>query len=164
MSNNIGRRGRKYPSVAKAPSKAKIAIKSCIAVFLAGIILVTVIGLVENIRFSYEYGSNRPDRVLEMLDTSYYDQEYGKLLNSLRMYEAYGEEHDKYWEVVDTYEQYLKYKDMVGVPGYETDAEKQFGVLEDAVNNCRNSDNTKRLQKMLTEAEALRTSMSEAAI
>ena len=161
-------RNQKYPrggaQTYKTPSKAKIVIKSCLSVFLACMIVFLVIGIVENIRFSYEYGSNSPSRVMEMLDMSYYDQAYGNLLNSLKVYDAYGEEYDKYWEVVDTYAEYLKYKDMVNIPGYETEAEKQLAVLEKAVENCRNSENTKRLGKMLSDARALSMGQTEAEI
>ena len=132
------------------PSGLKIAFKIFLVFILAYSWLYGAFAMLESI---WEEGRDRYEQdymLVNWYDEYYYEKQYGELLDHMNLYDSYDEKFDVYWEVVDTYIDYLEWEKWSKI-SEETfsDAREMEKMYYDKVmnasKNCRFSRNQKYL-------------------
>jgi len=88
--------------------------------------------------------------VIERCDAVYYEEKYSDLWHDLRLYDAYDENFDVYWEMVNGYRDYMQYKQWVTTPVDKIPESTEMAesyrkkVIENA-ENCKFDQNKKKL-------------------
>lgn len=138
----------------KQPTALGIIIKSLILsflVFILGGIMIFTITYV----FIGDYETSEAD-IVNGCNGYYYEKEYGELRNYLLLFDAFGENYDMYWEIVDGYGDYMQYVQWSStseddVSGSSEMAEHYRKKVEENVNNCKFSQNEEQLRVYLDE-------------
>lgn len=135
-----GKKDRKKPSV------VKLVIKTVLAVFTALFLVL----------LSLEALSEFTDNIVDMEDDiasnidfcnwRYYDRNYAALREELTLYNLYSEDFDKYWEIVDGYEIYLRCLEYRELPDGAEQALEYQQMLERMAADCRFDENRRQLQ------------------
>ena len=121
----------------KRPSIIVMAIKTAVALFLILVILAGVLALSDEIRMNYEYSSKNIGKMINYCDRDYYNRDYGRIRETLTLYELYVEEFGKYWEVVNAYEDVVDYQGFARLDEYKEDADKCLAEIESKARECK---------------------------
>ena len=138
----------------KRPSIIVMAIKTAVALFLILVILAGVLALSDEIRMNYEYSSKNIGKMINYCDRDYYNRDYGRIRETLTLYELYGEEFGKYWEVVNAYEDVVDYQGFARLDEYKEDADKCLAEIESKARECKYQDNQRILDGFLEMVKA----------
>ena len=130
------------------PSGFKITIKLIAAFLLAYLWLYIAFAMIGEIWEESKDKAEQDYMLINWCDEYYYEKDYGRLLDYLKLYDAYDEKYDVYWEVVDAYTNYLEWEKWSKI-SEETfnDArameEMYYDKVMNASKNCRFSQNQK---------------------
>lgn len=133
----------------REPSVFRIACKFLVCLLLIALLyyeaVFTIAFVVEN-----NYDQRDMANKIQMCDEYYYKKQYGKLKESLELYELYDDHFDVYWEAVKGNSDYLQYlqwskTDPSIVKDSAARAESYRQKVQDNGENCRFEKNQKQL-------------------
>lgn len=130
----------------------KICIKAVLLFVISFSLFMTLIITLGNIFGSkYKYNTSKAE-IIGMCNRSYSDRNYGDLYDILLLYDAYDDQFDVYWEMVDGYNNYIEYvkwseADAKGVADAAVMASSYKEKLKECIDNCTSDRNKKELEK-----------------
>ena len=90
--------------------------------------------------------------MINACNRSYYEKDYGELLDSLILWELYQDEFDKYWEVCGAYQELTLCQQYSLLEDGAEELLYHRSRLMDISVNCRNEDNVNRIKQMYEES------------
>ena len=138
----------------KRPSIIVMAVKTAVALFLLLFILAGVFALADEIEMNYEYSNKNTGRMITYCDREYYARDFGALRETLTLYDLYGEDFGKYWEVINAYEEVVNYQAFSGLDEYKEDADGCLARIESMARECKYQDNQRILDGFLEMVKA----------
>lgn len=122
------------------------------AIFLMGCYLYSLGAvLLENIT-DEAYEKDKAARI-NACDRSYFAGNYIELREYLILYDAYDDEYDKYWEMVDGYIDYMQYKQWKVTDNASEQVALYEKKLYDNYTNCKFETNKNELKKYYEAAK-----------
>lgn len=122
----------------KQPSVFKIGLR-IIAIFFAGFFLYGMCYGVFMLADDYDDVSEKD--LIRWCDDDYYARDYGRLYETLSLYDLNGEQYDKYWDLVNAYiyyENYLMWEkaEAAGLDHAAEHMEEYYDLLYQSAETC----------------------------
>ena len=86
--------------------------------------------------------------MIDSCNRYYYARQYGNLRDELTSFDLYSEDFDKYWEICDGYEIYLRCVEYGAIDGQETRAAEYEEQLARMASECVFEENARYLSKL----------------
>lgn len=134
----------------KPPAVWKIVVKYIIVICLSIPVLSTMFGMYASVK-EEEENLDKAD-LINWCNQQYYDREFADLSETLMMYRPDDNEFDKYWEIKNGYEDYLKWRqwDKAVTLNLEQSVEKEAfyrNKVNENVKNAKFEQNEKFLKE-----------------
>ena len=130
------------------PTAFLLTVKTLIAVALG--VFFVMIALAEVAVIAEDSVDYRED-VAAMVDSCnryYYARQYGNLRDELTSFDLYSEDFDKYWEICNGYEIYLRCLEYASLDGGEAKKAEYETKLSAMVSDCKYEENARYLSKL----------------